>query len=61
MPQLNLDIDGGAQPELQIAPPPPVAQQAAPPAPQPPMLQVPPAPQDQPGQSSFVKKSPAAN
>lgn len=66
MPQLNLEIDGAAQPELQIAPPPPVAQQAGPPVFQPPVmqqpvLQVPPAPQDQPGQSSFVKKSPAAN
>lgn len=56
MPQLNLEIDGAAQPEMQITPPPVAQQQAAPP-----VLQVPPAPQDEPGQSSFIKKSPPAN
>jgi len=70
VPKLNLEIGGAAQPELQITPPPPpAAQQAAPimqiptvpAAPQLPPAAQAPAPPPKQGQSSFIKKSPAAN
>jgi len=72
VPKLNLDIGGAAQPEVQITPPPPPATQQAAPVmqiptvPAAPQLQLPPAaqapaPPPNQGQSSFIKKSPAAN
>lgn len=73
VPQLNIDIGGSAQPELQIAPPPAATQQAVPvlqvpTVPAVPQLRLPPAAPAAPpaaapsqGQSSVIKRSPGAN